>query len=312
MAPEVLYYDEIAQNRSLNISLKGIDHNTTPVTYADLDRLIIRWVNVEDTAADFDTSLDYPNFPDNAYWNQNYSAPILEIQITPLNKTGFDRQDLNYLAKTIYVYPTSKSPASTAPSHSPSYDPGKRWDQLDSGDIIEGHCGSYLEPEPLVRSSVNKDICTVELMDLMRDLPDRYHGFHPGTSSDEIDFHLRVRSLYSPAHLEIRGYSYKYSGPRTNDWQQGLDSLDNRQIKFREIQAVVGATGHAGNVQVRLEERFRLQPIYDYPEHGVQSSQTICKTLISDQDEGTDVTNTSVAPQNLPVGTDLGRECSAF
>ena len=314
LAPQALYYDEIEQDRSLNILLKGIDETNDPITYEDLDRLIIRWVNVEDTAGNFNTSMHYPNleFPDYNTWNtRNYSAPVLEVQITPLNKTqGYDRRILNDLAKTVYLYPTNKSPTSTSPRHVPFSDPGQRWNQLTSGDIVEGHCGEYLDE---VRASVTKNVCTVELRDLMRELPSvHYPGFHPDTSPYEVDFHLRIRSLYKPAHLEITGYSYQYSSPPLSDWQSNLAALNTRRIRFREIQAIVSATGHAGNVQVRLEERFRLQPVYDYPEHGVQSSQTVCKILVSDQDTGTDVTGGILAPSNLPTGANLNEDCAAW
>ena len=96
--------------------------------------------------------------------------------------------------------------------------------------------------------------------------------------------------------------------PNASQRTADLKPLADRRVRFRDIQAVIEATGHAGDVQVRLEERFRIHPAYDYPEHGIYSAQSICKIFISNQDQGTIVTGGSLA--NPPSGlTDLDDKC---
>ena len=296
MAPHLLYYDEIERDRSLGILLKGISQTTTD--YQDLESIVIQWVNTDTQTTDFDTSSDHPDLPPFGAWN--YSAPILEVQITPLNRTvGYGRNDLSALAKTVYLYPSIDNPSETD------------WGGVSSGDIIKGHCDKYTDEAGNLQT--NTGLCTVVLTDLMQALGTHYPSYnHPQSSSDEVTFHMRVRSLHESAHLTVKGYNYIYSGAvNSNNWRAGLDTLANRRARFRDVQAIVGSTGHAGNVQVRLEERFRLQPLYDYPEHGVLSSQTVCKILISDQDTGTDVTGSTLAAP--PAGlANLTQECAVF
>ncbi len=161
---------------------------------------------------------------------------------------GYTRQDLIDHTKVVYLYPSIATP----------YENHKDWDNIESGAIIPARCNSHLDendPPNTVSATGN---CTVVLKDLMADIsPDPYH------STDRIIFSLRVRSLYGAAHLTIRGYSYQYTTPPTNSSARNsnLKIPADRRVRFRDIQAVISATGHAGDVQVRLEERFRLQPV---------------------------------------------------
>ena len=306
LAPEILYYSTIEQDRSLGILLKSIEPPTPtpPDSYGDrhLESLVIQWVNSGATSPNlFDTSSVYPNFPpDDGSWN--YDAPVLEVQITAMNRDlGYTRQDLIDHTKVVYLYP------STDPDPAPATKENqKNWGAIESGAIIQASCNSYLDEDEVTVLTVTGN-CTVVLKDLMEDIyPD------PHNNNDRIIFYLRVRSLYEAADLTIWGYSYQYDHPLpTNSSQRNnnLKSLADRRVRFRDIQAVIGATGHAGDVQVRLEERFRLQPVYDYPEHGINSAQTVCKIFISDQDTGTDVTGSTLADPPLGL-VDFQNECS--
>ena len=304
LAPEILYYSKIEQDRSLGILLKSIEPPapTPPDSYGDrdLESLVIQWVNSGATSPSlFDTSSLNSQFPPDRDWT--YDAPVLEIQITAMNRDdGYTRGDLIQHTKVAYLYPSTDPNPSLKENQ-------KNWGDIESGAIIQASCNSYLdEDETTVLTATGN--CTVVLKDLMEDIyPD------PHNNNDRIIFYLRVRSLYEAANLTIRGYSYQYDSPLpadSGDRNINLKGLADRRVRFRDIQAVISATGHAGDVQVRLEERFRLQPVYDYPEHGINSAQTICKIFISDQDTGTDITGDTLA--DPPTGVIIQDECQPF
>ena len=309
LAPEILYYSKIEQDRSLGILLKSIEPPTPtpPDSYGDrdLESLVIQWVNSGATSpTSFDTSLVVgnsltdPKFPPYSDWT--YDAPVLEVQITAMNRDqGYTRQDLINHTKVAYLYPSTDPNPATKENQ-------KNWGDIESGAIIKASCNSYLdEDETTVLTATGN--CTVVLKDLMEDIYPDPHNNH-----DRIIFYLRVRSLYDAANLTIRGYSYQYISPPADSSgrNNNLKDLVDRRVRFRDIQAVIGATGHSGDVQVRLEERFRLQPVYDYPEHGINSAQTVCKIFISDQDTGTDVHDVTLA--DPPTGIDVQQECQPF
>ena len=301
LAPDILYYDEMERDRSTALTLKSIDHTTTD--YAALEGLVIRWANSDESAGtNFNTDSYWPQFPDYASWNNNnYKASVLEVQVTPLNRTtGYDRQYLKDHSKILYFYPRNNgSPR--------NYE--RTWDSLNSGDIIEARCGEY---EDDAGNTIPEAVCTVRLGNL---ISSTLSGPNP-TVGDKFAFHIRIRSLYKPADIRIQGYNYSYTtpAPPSNRMQSPpLKDLADRRVRFRDIQAIIGATGHSNDVQVRLEERFRLQPAYAYPEAGVQSAQSVCKILISDQDTGTNITGGRLAPVGLtPPSADVQEDCRAW
>ena len=301
LAPDVLYYDEMERDRSTTLNLKSIDFTTDD--YAPLEGLAIRWANSDESGFNFNTTSFSQKFPPYSGWS-NIRAPALEVQITPLNRTaGYDRDYLKDQSKVMYFYPTEER-ALLGPHV--AYDP--QWDSINSGDIIEARCGNYDNDNGI---PVPENICIVHLKNLIS--PSLLPNPANPTTGDQFSFHIRIRSLYKPADIRINGYSYSYTTPTPpSNRMSNLKDRPDRRVRFRDIQAIIGATGHSQDVQVRLEERFRLQPAYAYPEAGILSSQSICKILISDQDTGTDTTGGSLSSGLTPPGTNVGQDCRSW
>ncbi len=129
------------------------------------------------------------------------------------------------------------------------------------------------------RRNVTPETCIFSI----KNLPDRVDQ-SPNSRADEVAFFVRVNTLYNPSHLSMKGYNN--AGDRV-DPLTGRTNTGER-IEFRDIQAVISATGHASDIKVRLEERLRLQPVYDNPEYAIHSATSICKVQTGDQDTGTD------------------------
>ena len=79
-------------------------------------------------------------------------------------------------------------------------------------------------------------------------------------------YFTRIQSIYNPAQLRITG---KLPGTPLED------------AHFKNIQAVITATGWSGNVAQRIRERIPLRPIYDLPEYGIDSAEDLCKILVT-------------------------------
>ena len=253
--PDLLYFDKVYNYRSLNVLLKTVNRDNTNI-YENMERLEIEWVNSEKLgagAAVFDTSSLYPFFP--AYDDWAIGAPVLRIQVMALDLSDtFDRTTLNNPdhTKVFYLYP------STDPSATGEID----WqNDLDKdGEIIKADC------DPV------EEICKVALHNLI---------YHIGTDTvsgpdppDEMAFFVRVSSLYQTANVSMKGYNHE--APLPGD-----------RVKFKDVQTIIGATGHANYVRLRLEERIRLQPVYDHPEYSIHSATNLCKVLVGDRDTGT-------------------------
>ena len=164
LTPEALYYSKIEQDRSLGVLLKSIEPQP-PIPLPDgfddrdLERLVIRWYNSGNIIpTDFNTGSVFPKLPPYSAWN--YHAPVLEVQITAMNRdAGYTRQDLKDHTKVVYLYPSAVS----SPNHN-HHD----WSSITSGDIIKARCGSYLAEDE--RTSVPAGNCTVVIKDLMADI----------------------------------------------------------------------------------------------------------------------------------------------
>ena len=95
----------------------------------------------------------------------------------------------------------------------------------------------------------------------------------PGTSpsaSDRLVYAIRIQSFYNEAKLQITG-------------KHGASSDD---AQFKNLQAVITATGRSNNVLERLRERIPLRPVYDLPEYAIDSAGDLCKILAADDSSG--------------------------
>ena len=100
---------------------------------------------------------------------------------------------------------------------------------------------------------------------------------NPTACQGDIFYILRLQAIYNPVRLLIAADAGStISQNRSTPKLQG----------FVGLQAVVQATGRAHNVLTRLEERIPLRPVFDIAEYGIDSAETICKLLASDDRRG--------------------------
>ncbi len=57
-------------------------------------------------------------------------------------------------------------------------------------------------------------------------------------------------------------------------------------VKFKNIQAVITATGRSNNITERIRERIPLRPVYDLPEYAIDSAGDLCKILVATDHTG--------------------------
>lgn len=254
LTPDFLYYQHLDDQRGLNILLKTAQNDDADA-YENLDKLNIEWINSgiqENDTLNFNTT-SYPRFPSSEQWN--YSAPILKVQMTGLDwSNGFNQDFLLKNTKVFYLYPKEGTSV-----------PETEWDNIKSGDIIAAACDD------------TSRVCKVSIEYLAK------HVIGNNTSlstSDDVAFFMHVKSLYDPAEMRLEGYNETAAAAITTP-------SDDDRVQFKDIQALIGATGHANYVKTRLEERVRLQPSYDHPVAGIQTATNICKVLIGDEDLGT-------------------------
>ena len=286
LSPDLLYYDKIYDDRSLDILLRTIEKDSSD--YDNMRQLDIEWINTEtNTVKDFDTSAHYsptdPQLPKFSDWN--YDAPILKVQITVsdmgcasgttgscerLSRDLFNDRDNT---KVIYLYPAA-SASLTAVTEAD-------WSTIEDGDILEAKCAT--------------ETCIFSI----KDLP-QFAGTR-NDPDDEVAFFMRINSLYKAAHLSMKGYNYTSPGNFVDS--DGRTNTGER-VRFKDVQAIIGATGHANYVRVALEERFRLQPVYDKPEFAIHSATNICKIITGDQDTGTDFESLLIKLPNATPSVD--------
>ena len=292
LRPDLLYFDKVYNDRSLNILLRSIEKDpNSAYEYELMKHLDIEWANLNKSSSpNFSTTSHYPNFPKHDDWN--YDASVLRIQATPLDvgcisgSGSCERMDRNMIednTKVFYLYPASGSATGTTV---------KDWEDIDDGEIIEVNCGINIS---------SPDSCVFSIQTLPKrsgQLNYNYVGAdNTGTDDEEVAVFLRVTSIYDTSSLSLRGYNDnvpRWKDPLNPNVPSSLPGgcptdEDDCRVEFKDIQAVISATGHAGHVRVRLEERVRLQSIYDQPEYAVHSASSLCKILIGDQDLGTTV-----------------------
>ncbi len=285
LSPDFLYYDKIHADRSLDILLRTIKKDS--LDYDNMRQLDIEWINTEtNVSKDFDTSAHYspsnPQLPKFSDWN--YDAPVLKVQITVMDMgcasnihgtcEPLSRDLLNDSDKTkvIYLYPATNASLTVSTEAD--------WSTIKDGDILEAEC--------------NAETCIFSI----KDLP--LFAGNLNDSDDEVALFLRINSLYKPAHLSMKGYNYTLGNFVDADGRTNT----GERVRFKDVQAVIGATGHANYVRVALEERLRLQPVYDKPEYAIHSATNICKVITGDQDTGTDFESLLIKLPNATPAVD--------
>ena len=283
MTPDLLYYEKVRNDRSLNVVLKSVNQIDTDI-YENMEHLDIQWVNSgENPTPDFNTDALYPDLPGYNQW-LSVDASVLRVQITAFGlNTGFDRADLRDNTHVFYLYPR--------PDSTPHILNETLLSAIDLGEIIESPCGNHSDGA----------YCSMAISGLPKDI-------NNDGVDDEVAFLVNISSLYQPSFVRLKGYNHLNPGdnPRDNNLRD-----PNDRVKFIDIQAEISATGNAAAAQVRLSERVPLQPAYDRPELAVISATSICKIFIGDQDTGT--TTYGIDDPNLPLELrSSGDECDVW
>ncbi len=82
---------------------------------------------------------------------------------------------------------------------------------------------------------------------------------------------VRIQSIYNKARVVIKEY----------------DVGDNATTaRFKNLQAIITATGRSSHVAERIRERIPLRPIYDLPEYAIDSAEDLCKILVATDNTG--------------------------
>ena len=240
--PESLIYDHISTDRSLVLPLEPVDGDTYEAK--DLGSLSFEWDHIDGSDDFKDPTTD--KFPDTDAWGPK-TIPVLRVQITPVNldpKTMFDRDDLNDATRVFFFYPTEPSTASNMAG-------SVAWPVINAdGEITEGIC-----------TSGKALSCEVTITEM----PKTPAGSLPGS----MVYFTRIQSIYQPTQLRIKGRL------------SGTVLTSDPDAHFKNIQAVITATGWSSHVAQRIRERIPLRPIYDLPEYGIDSAEDFCKILVT-------------------------------
>ncbi|MYB40220.1 hypothetical protein F4X86_03080 [Candidatus Saccharibacteria bacterium] len=284
LRPDLLYFDKVYDDRSLNVLLRSIEKDNPNYVYEHMEHLDIEWVNDDRSPGDSFNAPDYPNFPQSGTWPA--AASVLRVQATvldvgctsPATSTPpcepMDRNMIEDNTKVFYLYPDDATGTER-----------KNWDTpngIEDGEIIQVKCGT--------------ENCVFSI----QNIPEFVDSDNRGANNEEVAVFLRITSIYGTSSLSLRGYNVNVPRKDASNISQPIsisrpigctsaEVEDCYRVEFKDIQAVISATGHAGHVRVRLEERVRLQSIYDQPEYAVHSASSLCKILIGDQDLGTTV-----------------------
>ena len=188
MTPELLYYEKVRSDRSLNIVLKSVNKTNTD-DYENMEHLDIQWVNSgEPSQPDFDTSAftnnpplvppGRPSLPSYSQWQAD--ASVLRVQITAFDlNSGFTREDLKDNTHVFYLYPTNDT---TRLNERPL-------SSIDNGEIILSPCGGS-----------GGAFCSMGISELPGD---------SNTITDNIAFLVNISSLYHPSLIKMKGYNHQ-------------------------------------------------------------------------------------------------------
>ena len=187
-------------------------------------------------------------FPEAATWAD--AVPVLRIQITPVNLDPDPSTTFNRAdlndATRVFFFYPASPPSGTGLVAWPT--------RAGDGLITDGICAT------------NSDFsCKVKITGI----PKTPMGSPPGSTV----YFTRIQSIYNPAQLRITGELHGTTPPLEG-------------AHFKNIQAVITATGWSGNVAQRIRERIPLRPIYDLPEYGIDSAEDLCKILVTTEHTG--------------------------
>lgn len=312
LLPDVILYDNVRSNFPMNAHLDTVDASSSlsTITQENLDDLRIIWSNPDNSLSPpytFEsTSFSAFELPSYTAWQSaGMHVPVLKVQLMPFDQDGFHRLSLLQDMKIFYLYPVK---ASTA-RRTGTYDRAETkidYRTISNGSFHRVNCYS------------DEGLCDVSIVNMPNVI--NYTTDDPATpvsevipditpTADRIQTLINIASLYQETGVEVRGYfgdssNGTFSNPATNfSASSAVATSFLDPLYFKDIQAVVRATGYAGGgrVKVRLEERIPLRPRFELPEHGVQSAETLCKVLVGDQDSGTTTINDySVYPWQPP------------
>ena len=213
-----------------------------------LKQVTIEWAHADKGLGfDFDDTAD-PKFNTAAGWGTE-KIPVLRVQVIVINTDmPYNRQNLKDNSKVFFLYPTDNNNVSTAVD----------WTIVSlDGSIIGGDCNSGLEDRHLPCRSV---ITLPQIDDIQP---------QGGLSDNQLTYLLRIQSIYNKARVVIKG---KYTN---NDF-----------ARFKNLQAIITATGRSSHVSERIRERIPLRPIYDLPEYAIDSAEDLCKILVATDSTG--------------------------
>ena len=202
--------------------------------------------------------------------DDEYNVPLLRVQLIVVNVSQpFSRQNLTSNSRTYFLYPKAGGGAIT-------------WKNSTSdGQLINGNCQTQTAP-------VCKAVFT-----LPTPTDAALSGNSTAKATHDLNYILRIQSFYAPATLVVEGTG------QTGSTLHG----------FRNIQAIVTATGQTGSIYKRLRERIPLRPVYDWPEYGLDSAGDLCKLFVWRQDKGAYLDDAVLANAGLQRTTSLAQSC---
>ena len=219
-------------------------------SYADvnLNELTLEWNHANtETPVSLASALPAGSFSGQAGWGGR-TIPLLRAQISIVNPDqGFSRETMNENSRVFYLYPSAT---------------GGRADWLTAdGETVGGGCDVSRRPFA----------CRVTF-DLPRpaDAGLSHVASASPSASDRLVYAVRLQSFYNPARLRITG-------------SHGSPAAD---AQFKNLQAVITATGRSNGILERLRERIPLRPVYDLPEYALDSAGDLCKILTADDAAG--------------------------
>ena len=266
--PTDLIYDHVGLDRSLVLPLEP----TEGKSYDDkqLESLSFYWNH--DGGGEVFRAETAKDFPQVNGWNKD-GAPVLRVQITAVNHSrAFSRDSLVNNTRVFFLYPSATDGGTQDPTDWPQ--PPYNLHNPPDGKIIKGYCDSSRTVKVVVNGKSKSEViqpCGVTInMPLHGDI-ETADSPMTSTGDDKLIYFVRLQSIYQPAQLNIRGK---------------LVGDTDAHAHFKNIQAVITATGWSNNVAERIRERIPLRPVYDLPEYGIDSAETLCKILVTTESEG--------------------------
>ena len=284
--PDSVLYQSISSSSGLNASLRTITvHPSTGLGKKEnMSELYLQWGNANSASPfTFDTTIDTSKWPKFADWDQ--SASLLKVQIIPYDAGGFSRSSLINSMRIFYLYPKNGS------SLTPSTDPYRSdtvidFSTINNGDIFEVGCDT---------TSGKCDVTFTKLPDTLS-WPDNHGKLPTDPDEDEMEFIVNIRPLYHKTDIKLQAYALLPTTPTAEYCPGEITARTPNNLcvlHFRDVQAVLRATGFAGGasdkVQVRIEERIPLGLTHEVPAAGIWSAETLCKVLVGDKDKGSTV-----------------------